>query len=129
MYLVSDGNRYVDKQEICKTFTVVTSPLGSTAKSVQVRVLLPTPEKTTCFDTSFFQLNSPYGELNLLRKRNWLTPAKLPSAAKGEFNFALCNSTEFRCFARNNFATANGGNFANNILVDRAGSSPKARQL
>ena len=36
-----------------------------------------------------FQLNSPCGELDLLRKLNWLKPAKLPSAAKSEFNFAV----------------------------------------
>jgi hypothetical protein len=46
-----------------------------------------------------FQLNSPCGELNLLRKRNWLVPAKLPVAAKGEFNLALCDSIEFSCEA------------------------------
>ena len=86
-------------------------------------------EKSVDESRRIFQLNSPYGELNLLRKRNWLTPAKLPSAAKGEFNFALCDSTEFSCFVRNNFAAAIGGNLANNSLDYCTGSSPKTIQF
>ena len=31
---------------------------------VRVRILLPLPEKATCFDKSLFQWNSPFGEWN-----------------------------------------------------------------
>ncbi len=58
-----------------------------------------------------FQLYSPGGELNLLRKRNWLTPAKLPAGSWGEYNFALCISTEF-CYEVISLPPL-GGNFAN----------------
>ena len=34
----------------------------------------------------------------MLRKLNWLSPAKLPAGSWGEYNLALCVSTEFRCF-------------------------------
>ncbi len=49
MCLISDGNRYIDTQEIYKTFTKVTPPLGSSGIAVQVRVLSPAPRETTAF--------------------------------------------------------------------------------
>ena len=41
------------------------------------------------------QLYSPSASQIGLRQLNLLAQAKLPAAAKGEYNFALCVSTEF----------------------------------
>jgi hypothetical protein len=56
----------------------------------------PEPSPTTGTRKKHLQLQVlfsaifAYGELNLLCKLNWLTPAKLPAGSWGEYNLALC---------------------------------------
>ena len=75
-------------------------PLFSTKAGENAnRVLYRPPEKNGNRDTvTVFLVIFAFGKLNLLRKLNWLSPAKLPAGSRGEYNSALCVSTEFRCF-------------------------------
>ena len=54
------------------------------------------PEKTTCFDRSFFQLNPPLreGEI-LLRNEKFSLHSSEIAAAVGGFNFTFCDSKIF----------------------------------
>ena len=60
-----------------------------------IQVLVPLPEKPTCFDKSVFQLSAPCGAWSLPRKWSCPTDSEVPAGVSGTLNFTSCEARYF----------------------------------
>ena len=80
--------------------------------SEQFKSLCPCQKKTLIvIQSESFSVIFAFGELNWLSPAKFASQAKLPAGSWGEYNFALCVSTEFRCFEETISLPPNGRQF------------------